>query len=140
MAPDFPDSGSLAKRCNIELIQALIRSGDPERVVVIMSVLQTWLCFCACAILSQLVQLPLSFLPFRNPGEDTKMLVCDMCDKGYHTFCLQPAMDSLPTNGWRCKVGKDESLLGATASELPHSRERETVKCISPREPSHVFK
>lgn len=29
-----------------------------------------------------------------------------MCDKGYHTFCLQPAMDSLPTNGWRCKVGK----------------------------------
>lgn len=42
----------------------------------------------------------------RNPGEDTKMLVCDMCDKGYHTFCLQPAMDSLPTNGWRCKVGR----------------------------------
>lgn len=32
------------------------------------------------------------------------MLVCDMCDKGYHTFCLQPAIDSLPTNGWRCKV------------------------------------
>lgn len=34
------------------------------------------------------------------------MLVCDMCDKGYHTFCLQPAIDSLPTNGWRCQVGK----------------------------------
>lgn len=32
------------------------------------------------------------------------MLVCDTCDKGYHTFCLQPAIDSLPTNGWRCKV------------------------------------
>lgn len=40
----------------------------------------------------------------REPGEDTKMLVCDMCDKGYHTYCLQPAMDSIPTNGWRCKV------------------------------------
>lgn len=47
-----------------------------------------------------------SLLSFRNPGEDTKMLVCDMCDKGYHTFCLLPAIDSLPTNGWRCKVGK----------------------------------
>lgn len=47
-----------------------------------------------------------SFSLCRNPGEDTKMLVCDMCDKGYHTFCLQPAMESLPTNGWRCKVGK----------------------------------
>lgn len=52
-----------------------------------------------------------TFLRFRNPGEDTKMLVCDMCDKGYHTFCLQPAMDSLPTNGWRCKVRRDESVL-----------------------------
>lgn len=51
------------------------------------------------------------------------MLVCDMCDKGYHTFCLQPAMDSLPTNGWRCKVGKDESLVRASVSELPHTRE-----------------
>lgn len=48
---------------------------------------------------------PIPFLcACRNPGEDTKMLVCDMCDKGYHTFCLQPAMDSIPTNGWRCKV------------------------------------
>lgn len=46
----------------------------------------------------------------RNPGEDTKMLVCDMCDKGYHTFCLQPAMDTLPTNGWRCKVWKTRSI------------------------------
>lgn len=33
------------------------------------------------------------------------MLVCDMCDKGYHTFCLQPAIDDIPTNGWRCQVG-----------------------------------
>lgn len=41
----------------------------------------------------------------RNPGEDDKMLVCDMCDKGYHTFCLQPAIDDIPTNGWRCQVG-----------------------------------
>lgn len=85
-----------------------------------------------CAIHSQLVPPPLSFLPFRNPGEDTKMLVCDMCDKGYHTFCLQPAMDSLPTNGWRCKVGKDESLLHATAPELPPLRE--TVRYTSSRE------
>lgn len=32
------------------------------------------------------------------------MLVCDTCDKGYHTFCLQPFMKSVPTNGWKCKV------------------------------------
>lgn len=59
---------------------------------------------CLSLILTHFAQL--SFSLCRNPGEDTKMLVCDMCDKGYHTFCLQPAMESLPTNGWRCKVGK----------------------------------
>lgn len=40
----------------------------------------------------------------RQPGEDSKMLVCDACDKGYHTFCLQPAMDSLPSDPWKCRV------------------------------------
>lgn len=43
-------------------------------------------------------------LSLRQSGEDNKMLVCDTCDKGYHTFCLQPVMDSVPTNGWKCKV------------------------------------
>lgn len=49
--------------------------------------------FCNCLLL---------FL--RHSGEDNKMLVCDTCDKGYHTFCLQPVMDAVPTNGWKCKV------------------------------------
>lgn len=80
---------------------------------------------CQCYPLSICVTLPRSLShPIRNPGEDTKMLVCDMCDKGYHTFCLQPAMDSLPTNGWRCKVGKDESLCpGKCFRAATHERE-----------------
>ena len=40
----------------------------------------------------------------RQPGEDSEMLVCDACDKGYHTFCLQPAMESLPSEPWKCGV------------------------------------
>lgn len=32
------------------------------------------------------------------------MLVCDTCDKGYHTFCLKPVMTAIPKNGWKCKV------------------------------------
>lgn len=44
------------------------------------------------------------FIFYRKPGEDSKMLVCDACDKGYHTFCLQPAMESLPTDPWKCRV------------------------------------
>lgn len=44
------------------------------------------------------------FVNCRQPGDDNKMLVCDTCDKGYHTFCLQPAMTTIPKNGWKCKV------------------------------------
>lgn len=42
---------------------------------------------------------------FRQPGDDSKMLVCDTCDKGYHTYCLKPVMTSIPKHGWKCKVG-----------------------------------
>lgn len=32
------------------------------------------------------------------------MLVCEACDKGYHTFCMEPAIESLPADSWKCKV------------------------------------
>ena len=44
----------------------------------------------------------------RQPGDDNKMLVCDTCDKGYHTFCLKPAMTTIPKNGWKCKVSRSK--------------------------------
>lgn len=31
------------------------------------------------------------------PGDDDKLLLCDKCDKGYHTFCLSPPLYELPT-------------------------------------------
>ena len=47
---------------------------------------------------------------FRQPGDDNKMLVCDTCDKGYHTFCLRPVMTTIPKNGWKCKVCVTSSM------------------------------
>ena len=29
-------------------------------------------------------------------GDDDKLLFCDLCDRGYHTFCLKPPLASLP--------------------------------------------
>lgn len=64
------------------------------------------------------------------------MLVCDMCDKGYHTFCLQPVMESIPTNGWRCKVrvgkagagwGDVTAFIVSLAGGLPPSRHPPTL-------------
>lgn len=66
------------------------------------------------------------FLFHRQPGDDSKMLVCDACDKGYHTFCLQPAMDSLPCDPWKCRVSQifsselRDALIQQTCSENGH--------------------
>ena len=55
-------------------------------------------------MLSALLNKPFPITFYRKPGDDSKMLVCDICDKGYHTFCLKPAMTTIPKNGWKCKV------------------------------------
>lgn len=60
---------------------------------------------------------PFILFNFRQPGEDTKMLVCDACDKGYHTFCLRPAMDSLPSDPWKCRV--NNICFSALSSDIP---------------------
>lgn len=48
---------------------------------------------------------------YRKPGDDHKMLMCDTCDKGYHIFCLKPAMSSVPKHGWKCKVSRGDHPL-----------------------------
>lgn len=37
----------------------------------------------------------------RVDGED-RMLLCDGCDRGYHTHCLVPRLDKVPENEWFC--------------------------------------
>jgi len=37
-------------------------------------------------------------------GEENweNMLCCDGCDRGFHTYCLKPAMKEIPNEGWKC--------------------------------------
>jgi len=37
-------------------------------------------------------------------GEENweNMLCCDGCDRGFHTYCLKPAMKKIPNDGWKC--------------------------------------
>ena len=30
-------------------------------------------------------------------GDETKILLCDVCDKGAHTYCLDPPLSRPPT-------------------------------------------
>ncbi|XP_037903201.1 bromodomain adjacent to zinc finger domain protein 2B isoform X3 [Hermetia illucens] len=40
---------------------------------------------------------------FCTSGEnEDKLLLCDSCDKGYHTYCFKPKMDNIPEGDWYC--------------------------------------
>ncbi|XP_065192212.1 PHD finger protein 10-like isoform X1 [Sycon ciliatum] len=36
-----------------------------------------------------------------DPGDEEKMMFCDDCDRGYHTFCV--GLQDIPTGQWMCK-------------------------------------
>ncbi|KAL5008685.1 hypothetical protein ScPMuIL_014266 [Solemya velum] len=36
-----------------------------------------------------------------DPYDEDKMMFCDLCDRGYHTFCV--GVKSIPTGRWECK-------------------------------------
>ncbi|TRM64238.1 hypothetical protein BD626DRAFT_353295, partial [Schizophyllum amplum] len=33
-------------------------------------------------------------------GDDEKILFCDRCDRGYHTYCFDPPIADMPTGKW----------------------------------------
>ena len=34
--------------------------------------------------------------------DDSYLLICDICDNCYHTYCLIPALVEIPRGQWRC--------------------------------------
>ena len=36
-----------------------------------------------------------------RPDDEPNMLVCD-CKKGFHIYCLSPALDAVPEGVWKC--------------------------------------
>jgi hypothetical protein len=33
----------------------------------------------------------------KEAGDEAKLIICDACDRTYHTFCLEPKLSNLPT-------------------------------------------
>ena len=43
-------------------------------------------------------------------GEDSRMLLCDGCDLGFHTFCLRPRLLRIPAGQWFCSNCRNRRL------------------------------
>ncbi|XP_033611222.1 histone-lysine N-methyltransferase 2C [Cryptotermes secundus] len=39
----------------------------------------------------------------RQPEDDSKVMLCEKCDKAYHAQCLRPIVTTIPKIGWKCK-------------------------------------
>ena len=35
-------------------------------------------------------------------GQDNDLLLCDVCDRGFHIFCLKPPLEKPPEGRWVC--------------------------------------
>eukprot|EP01138_Halocafeteria_seosinensis_P005609 gb/GECG01005732.1/.p1 GENE.gb/GECG01005732.1/~~gb/GECG01005732.1/.p1 ORF type:complete len:571 (+),score=64.13 gb/GECG01005732.1/:1-1713(+) len=57
---------------------------------------------------------------------EDQMLLCDLCDAAYHTFCLRPPLSRIPEGSWFCPPCADErrELLRRDASLM---RERQAA-------------
>lgn len=43
---------------------------------------------------------------------DDQLLFCDDCDRGYHMYCLMPALEQPPEGSWSCKLCTDQFHTG----------------------------
>lgn len=55
---------------------------------------------------------------------ESHLLLCDICNAGYHTFCLQPPLDSVPEQAWLCPQCTDEGYTEADAAAREQQRQR----------------
>ncbi|KAI9140439.1 acyl-CoA N-acyltransferase [Paraphysoderma sedebokerense] len=62
----------------------------------------------------------------RDRGQGNKMLFCDDCDRGYHSFCLN--METLPPGQWNCHQCRDK-----TGRPPPTTVQKHSPKLGSPR-------
>lgn len=46
--------------------------------------------------------MPCNICGLNTEDDDDKLLLCDFCNKGFHTFCLDPPLDEIPKDAWFC--------------------------------------
>mmetsp|Transcript_11250 Transcript_11250/g.12372 ORF Transcript_11250/g.12372 Transcript_11250/m.12372 type:complete len:337 (+) Transcript_11250:1-1011(+) len=58
---------------------------------------------------------------------EESMLLCDECDKGYHMYCMSPALDSIPKGDWFCPKCRPPPELNVVEEEMEEISEEEVI-------------
>ncbi|CAN1187510.1 Methyl-CpG-binding domain-containing protein 9 [Linum perenne] len=59
--------------------------------------------------------------------DDSNVLLCDKCDSGYHTYCLNPPLIGIPAGNWYCPLCTPNHHI-EDASQIPQLVTKETKK------------
>ncbi|XP_026678419.1 bromodomain adjacent to zinc finger domain protein 1A [Diaphorina citri] len=71
----------------------------------------------------------------KTRADPEQMLLCDSCDKGFHTYCLTPKLKKIPEGDWHCPtckpIEKPAKVKKPTRTSEPFEEEKKTVfgKC-----------
>jgi hypothetical protein len=60
--------------------------------------------------------------------QESELLLCDYCNSGFHTYCLQPPLDSIPEGYWLCPSCIANGTTEQDVMEQELDRERLQVK------------
>lgn len=52
--------------------------------------------------------MPCSICGRNTEDDDDKLLLCDFCNQGFHTFCLTPPLSAIPEDSWFCDICKEK--------------------------------
>ncbi|XP_065874232.1 methyl-CpG-binding domain-containing protein 9-like isoform X2 [Euphorbia lathyris] len=52
--------------------------------------------------------------------DDSKVLLCDKCDSGYHMYCLNPPLETIPEGNWYCPSCSTKHCTTLPASQISH--------------------
>eukprot|EP00096_Caligus_rogercresseyi_P000226 TRINITY_DN1060_c0_g2_i14.p1 TRINITY_DN1060_c0_g2~~TRINITY_DN1060_c0_g2_i14.p1 ORF type:complete len:544 (-),score=165.63 TRINITY_DN1060_c0_g2_i14:399-2030(-) len=65
-----------------------------------------------------------------SDSQEDRLLLCDGCDLGYHTYCLSPALDNVPSGRWYCPTCSENGLQSDYLLEDRVSRTIQYVRIV----------
>ena len=62
----------------------------------------------------------------RTGDNESLMLLCDNCDRGTHTYCCKPKLESIPEGDWYCH----DCVINVSPTKLFISVARRTIPIL----------